>query len=109
MVSPVQISHMPDLDEIDTVFVQKLFDRTYGKIERILKGDHSMHAVFKQSNKAGLRAKTEVKLTVEGAGRRFNASASEWKVRLAVKQACEALEHEVERAYKSGKSSKRRA
>ena len=109
VVSPVQISHMPELDEVDTVFVQKLFDRTYGKIERILKGEHSMHAVFKQSNKAGLRAKTEVKLTVEGAGRRFNASASEWKVRLAVKQACEALEAEVEKAYKSGKSSKRRA
>jgi predicted transcriptional regulator/ribosome-associated translation inhibitor RaiA len=109
ITSPVQISHLPDLDEVDTVFVQKLLDRTYGKVERILKGEHSMHAVFKQSNKAGLRAQTEVRLTVEGAGRRFNASASEWKVRLAVKQACEALEHEIEKAYKSGKSSKRRA
>lgn len=109
IVSPVQISHLPDLDEVDAVFVQKMLDRTYGKVERILKGEHSMHAVFKQSNKAGLRAKTEVHLSVEGAGRRFNASASEWKVRLAVKQACEALEHEVEKAYKSGKSNKRRA
>jgi CBS domain-containing protein len=108
MVSPVQISHLPDLDEIDVSFVHSLLTRTYGKVERILKGEHSMNAVFKQTNKAGLRAKTEVKLTVEGAGRRFNASASEWKVRLAVKQACEALEHEVEKAYKSGKSAKRR-
>ena len=107
--SPVKMAHMPDLDEVDKAFVQSLLDRTYGKVERILKGDHSMNAVFKQSQKAGLRSKTEVKLSVEGAGRRFNASASEWKVRLAVKQACDILEHEVEKAYASGKSTKRRA
>lgn len=108
VVSPVQVSHLPDLDEIDRAFVMGLLDRTYGKVERTLKGQHSMHVVFKQSKKAGLRVQTDVHIAVQGAGRTFNAQAKEWKVRLAVKAACKALEAEVEKAYKSGKSREMR-
>jgi predicted transcriptional regulator len=102
-LSTVFITHLPDVDEIDKVFIEEILNRTYGKMERIMKGEHIMHAVYKQSNKAGLRAKTEVHLTISGAGRTFNASSSDWKVRLATKEACSALESEVEKRFRSGK------
>ncbi len=108
LTSPISITHLPDIDEIDRAFVEETLQRTYAKVERILKSDHTMHVVYKQLNKDHLRRKTEVKISIQGAGKTLNASASDWKVRLATKEACAALEHELEKRFKSGNSNERR-
>lgn len=106
--SPVFITHLPDIDEIDRGFVEQLLQRMYDKVERIMKNEHTMRVVYKQSNKDGLRRKTAVHITIQGAGKSLSASAEDWKVRLATKEACVALEHEVEKRFKSGQSTDRR-
>ncbi|MEK6902696.1 MAG: CBS domain-containing protein [archaeon] len=108
LTSPISITHLPDIDEIDRAFVEETLQRTYAKVERILKSDHTMHVVYKQLNKDHLRRKTEVKISIQGAGKTLNASASDWKVRFATKEACAALEHELEKRFKSGNSNERR-
>lgn len=108
IASPVSITHLPDIDEIDRAFVEETLLRTYNKLERVLKSEHSMHVVYKQLNKDGLRRITEVKISIQGAGKSLNASASDWKVRLATKEACAALEHEIEKRFKSSNASDRR-
>ncbi len=105
----VSITHLPDIDEIDRAFVNETLQRTFSKIERTLKSDHSMNAVFKQVQKDGLRAKTTVKISIQGAGRTLRAEASDWKVRLALKEACRALENEVFKRFRSRDSPRKAA
>ena len=99
--SRVSISHLPDIDEIDRAFIEETLQRTFSRFERTLKSDHRMSVVFKQSNKAGLRAQTTVKISIHGAGKPFHAEASDWKVRLATKEACKAIENELSKGYRS--------
>ncbi|MBM3282504.1 MAG: CBS domain-containing protein [Candidatus Diapherotrites archaeon] len=103
-VLPISITHLPDIDAIDRAFVEETLSRTFTKVARVLKSDHSLKAVFKQTNKSGLRAQTTVKLTIEGAGRPIYAKSVNWKVRLATKEACKTLENEISHAFNKGKS-----
>lgn len=102
---PISITHLPDIDEIDRAFVEESLARTFNKLMRLVKSPHSLKAVFKQSKKDGLRAQTEVKLTLSGAGPTFNARSTNWKVRLATLEACNSLEAEVSKRFKRGKPS----
>lgn len=101
---PISITHLPDIDEIDKAFVEETLARTYSRVERTLKSEHHMRVVFKQVNKDGLRAKTTVKISIEGAGKSMHAEASDWKVRLATKEACKTLENELSHRFKTEKS-----
>lgn len=101
---PISITHLPDIDAIDRAFIEETLSRTYTKVARVLKSDHSLKAVFKQTNKSGLRAQTTVKLSLEGAGRPIYAESTNWKVRLAMKEACKTLENEISHAFNKGKS-----
>ncbi|MEK6821103.1 MAG: hypothetical protein AABY11_01745 [archaeon] len=94
------IVHDPDLDEIDRAFVEETLVRTLEKVDLHLHGEHRLKAVYKQSNKDGLRRKTEVHLSLEGSGRSFRAVSSDWKVRLATTEACKTLEGEVDRSHR---------
>ncbi len=101
---PISITHLPDIDAIDRAFVEETLARTYSRVERVLKSEHRMSVVFKQINKNGLRAQTNVKISVEGAGKPIHADATNWKVRLATKDACKTLENELSHRFKSEKS-----
>lgn len=96
----ITITHLPDIDEIDRAFLEETLQRTFSKVERTLKSEHRMHVVYKQLGKNGLRAQTNVKLTIEGAGKTFHAEATDWKVRLATKEACRSLEAEVSKRFR---------
>lgn len=104
-VLPISITHVPDIDAIDRAFVEETLARTYSRVERILKSEHAMRVVYKQINKSGgLRAQTNVKISVDGAGKTMHAEATDWKVRLATKEACKTLENELSHRFKTGKS-----
>ncbi|MDZ4256403.1 MAG: CBS domain-containing protein, partial [archaeon] len=106
---PIAISHLPDVDGIDQGFIEQTLERTFQKLMRVLKSDHHLHAVYKQVQKSGLRARTNVRLSLEGAGRSYHAEATDWKVRLATVEACKTIEKEVLRAFRSNSSRKNRA
>lgn len=101
---PISITHLPSIDAIDRAFVEETLARTYARVERALKSEHNMRVVFKQANKSGLRSQTTVKISVEGAGKTMHAEATDWKVRLATKEACKTLENELSRRFKPSKS-----
>lgn len=99
---PISITHLPNIDAIDRTFVEETLSRTYSRVARTLKSDHSMRVVYKQLNKSGgLRAQTNVKISIEGAGKPIHAEATDWKVRLATKEACKTLENELSRRFTS--------
>lgn len=100
--SPIAMTRLPDIDEVDRANVEQMLQRTYDKIARILKAEDNMHVVFKQTKKSQLRARTEVHITLSGTGRTFHAEAADWKVLLAAREACRALEAEVVKRYKRG-------
>ncbi len=100
---PISITHLPDIDAIDRAFVEETLARTYSRVERVLKSEHVMRVVFKQTNKSGLRSQTNVKISVDGAGKPMHAEATNWKVRLATKDACKTLENELSHRFKSEK------
>lgn len=102
---PISITHLPDIDAIDRAFVEETLTRTFTKVSRILKSEHAMRAVYKQLNKSGgLRSQTNVKISIEGAGKPMHAEATNWKVRLATKEACKTLENELSHRFKTEKS-----
>ena len=101
----IQTTHLPEVDEIDRAKINSMLQKTFSKVQRIIKGENRMHVVYKQSQKSGLRAKTEVHIAIQGTGRPFSAVAIDWKVLLATKEACQILEAEVAKRYKSRNAS----
>lgn len=99
----IAITHVPELDEIDKANVESMLFRTYQKMCKILKADPEMHVVYKQVQKAGLRARTEVHITVHGVGKTVHAEEWDWRVLRATKKACDSLENEVLRRFKQWK------
>lgn len=104
----VQTTHLPNVDEIDKAKIDSMLSKTFTKMQRIMKGELRMNVTYKQSQKSGLRAKTEVNIKVQGTGRPFSAHAEDWKVLLATKEACNALESEINKRYKQRDSQERR-
>ncbi len=106
----IHTTHLPDVDEIDKAKIDSMLTKTFTRVQRGMKGEVHMHIVFKQSNKAGLRAKTLVSIRVEGAGKPYSSRAEDWKVLLATKEACSALESEISKIHhgrdESGKRSR---
>ncbi|MFH0969915.1 MAG: hypothetical protein V1776_00425 [Candidatus Diapherotrites archaeon] len=98
MVHPrITVVHDLDLDEIDRSFIDETLLRTLTKMDRLLKNEHRLKAVYKQIQKEGLRHKTEVSLSLDGPGKAFHSQSSDWKVRLATTEACTILEREIMR------------
>ena len=104
----IQTTHLPDVDEIDKAKIDSMLSKTFTKMQRIMKGELRMNVTYKQSQKSGLRAKTEVNIKVQGTGRPLSAHAEDWKVLLATKEACNALESEITKRYKQRDSQERR-
>ncbi len=94
---PITFTHLPDIDEVDKGNVESMISRTFTRSVKKMKGDWQLHAIFKQSKKSGLRAKTEVHLHLNGPGKNIIAQASDWKVLRATKEACDTLEKEVQK------------
>lgn len=99
--SRIQITHSPNLDEIDRAFVEKTLTKTYEKVAKFMGQEAAMKVVYKQLKTSGLRHKTEVRITLQGLGPHLNANASDWKVRLATTEACKILESEARRRHES--------
>lgn len=104
----IQTTHLPDIDELDKAKVDSIINKTFNKMQRIMKGELHMNVVYKQLKKEGMRAKTQVSINVQGTGRPFSAHAEDWKVLLATKEACNALEAEVTKRYKKRDGANRR-
>lgn len=104
----IQTTHLPDVDALDKTKIDSMLSKTFGKMQRIMKGELRMNVVYKQSQKSGMRAKTEVNIKVQGTGRPFSAHAEDWKVLLATKEACNALEAEVSKRYKQRDTMERK-
>ncbi|QQR92755.1 MAG: CBS domain-containing protein [Candidatus Iainarchaeum archaeon] len=104
----IQTTHLPDVDEIDKAKIDSMITKTFNKMQRIMKGELRMNVVYKQTSKAGMRAKTEVNIKVQGTGRPFSAHAEDWKVLLATKEACSALENEISKRYKQRDTGRKR-
>ena len=101
MNSNIQMSHLPEVDEIDRAKIDAILSGAYAKLERILNNKLLLRAHFKDEQSAGARRKHFVQMHLSAPGLELASSGSDWNLITALQKAVEAIEKETVKAVKS--------
>jgi len=91
----IQISGLPEIDEIDRAKVLYSLALCYDKIQRLVSNEVLMHAHFKQQRKKGLRRQHDIKLKISYPGKTLVSNAKDWQLITTLQSAIKAIEREA--------------
>ncbi|MDP6671179.1 MAG: hypothetical protein QGI60_05200 [archaeon] len=93
----IQLSKLPEVDEIDRAKIDGSIEKTYDKLEKLLNNDIFLKAHFKDFQKDGLRKKHSVQLHLSLPGIELSSSATDWNLITALQEALGKIEREAEK------------
>lgn len=91
----IQVSNLPDVDEIDKAKIDSTLATSYDKIARIVDNDFILKVNFKSHEKGGARKQHEVHLHLSGPGFEVIAKETGWNLIAAFHNAISTLERET--------------
>lgn len=96
----IQITDLPEIDEIDKARALYSLALCYDKIQRIVSNELHMHVHFKQQRKAGIRKQHAVNLKVSYPGKTLVSKASGWQLLTVLQTAIKTIDRETVNAIK---------
>ena len=97
----IQLSNLPEVDEIDRAKVDSILAKCFDKLERVLNNEIHLKAHFKDFQKAGSRKNHSVQLHLSLPGIGLSASETDWNLLTALQNAVSKLEREALKKAKS--------
>ncbi len=91
----VELTKFPEIDEVDSLLLQKSFDNFFRKVGG---KEAKLHLAYKGYHKGGLRSQHEVHATLLVDGRSFFAEVIDWKLGKTINSCLEKLLREAQKA-----------
>ncbi len=91
----IQVSNLPDVDEIDKAKIDLALSSSYDKLAKVVNNRVLLRAHFKAYKKQGSRKKHSVQLHLSVPGVELVASESDWNLITALQKALSNLEREA--------------
>ncbi len=95
MEENIELSHLPEVDEIDRAKINASLQGSYGKLQKRLNNKILLRAHFKEESKTGARKRHEVHLHLSAPGVEVTAVGAGWNLITALQGAIETLERET--------------
>ena len=90
----IQLSKLPDVDEIDRAKIDSILEACYDKIQIRVNNVVLLRAHFKEYEQSGLRKKHEVQMHLSFPGLELASHATNWNLITALQQAVSKLVRE---------------
>lgn len=91
----VELSKFPEIDEVDSAFLQKSFDSFFRKVNG---KEVKLHLSYKGYHKGGLRSQHEVHAKLLVDGKSFFVEVTDWKLGKTIDLCLEKLLREAQKA-----------